>query len=215
MDEQKNDLLSPPSQPISDEDHQTETRRHGEVLVDAILQAAWDELSEFGYAHLTMGQVATRAKTNKATIYRRWSNKAKLVIAAIHKHVSSSIKGIPDTGNLSNDVVILLHKIAQPLQMIGAETLHGLMVEHLGENLMSSMPQLMHTGTEIRSTTAMIKILKNAELRGEVILEKISPRIISLPADLLRYEILISHGSISDKTINEIVNNIFMPLVNS
>ena len=59
----------------------------------------------------------------------------------------------------------------------------------------------------------MITILKNAELQGEVNLEKISPLIISLPLDLLRYEILVTHEPISDKTINEIVDDIFLPLV--
>lgn len=59
----------------------------------------------------------------------------------------------------------------------------------------------------------MMTILKNAETRGEVKLDKISPRVISLPADLLRYEILTIHKPISHKTIDEIVDDIFLPLV--
>jgi len=212
MGEQKNYLFSRPSQSISDVDHHTETRRHGEVLVDAILQAAWDELSEVGYAHLTMGGVASRARTNKAAMYRRWSNKAKLVVAAVHKYVLSPTNGVPDTGDLSNDVFILLRRIAKPMQTIGAETIHGLMVD-LGKDLISSMPQIMHQGPESKLTKAMMMILKNAELRGEVNLGKISSRIISLPLDLLRYEILTTHEPTSDKTINEIIEDIFIPLV--
>jgi len=209
MDEQKNDFLSQPSQSIADEDHHTERRRRGEILEDAILQAAWNELSEVGYVHLTMERVATRASTNKATLYRRWSNKAELVVAALHEHVFSSINDVPNTGNLSNDVLIMLHNIAQPLQIIGAETIHSLMIEHF----ISSIPQIINIGTEGKLTTNMMTILKNAEKRGEVNLEKISNRIISLPPDLLRYEILTTHGPISDKTLNEIVNDIFLPLV--
>jgi hypothetical protein len=56
-------------------------------------------------------------------------------------------------------------------------------------------------------------ILKNAEMRGEVNLEKISPRILSLPADLLRYQLLMTHEPISDKIISEIVDDIFLPLI--
>jgi hypothetical protein len=40
-----------------------------------------------------------------------------------------------------------------------------------------------------------------------------SPRIIALPFDLLRYEILTTHEPTSDQTINEIVDTIFMPLI--
>lgn len=87
------------------------------------------------------------------------------------------------------------------------------MIEHLDKNLISSIPKMMHTGTEFKSTTAMTTILKNAELRGEINLREISPRVISLPMDLIRYEILTTHEPISDKIINEIVDDIFLPLV--
>ena len=116
---------------------------------------------------------------------------------------------------LRNDVLILLLGIAQPLQAIGAKTIHGLMVERLGIDLISSLSQVRQPGTENKFTTAMMTILKNAELRGEVNLGKISPRVISLPADLFRYEILLTQEPISDKTITEIVADIFLPLVHA
>ena len=79
--------------------------------------------------------------------------------------------------------------------------------------LISSLPQILHPGTENKISAALRTILKNAELREEVNLEKISTRVISLSADLLRYEILITQELISDKAIVEIVDDIFMPLV--
>ena len=207
MDKQKNDLISKPSQ--LDGNHHTERRRRGEILEQAILEATWDELSEVGYKRLTIDRIASRAKTNKTTIYRRWANKSNLVLAAAHNHVLSPNKSIPNTGNLSDDVLILLRTLAQPLQIIGAETLHGLMVEHLSKDVISSI----HPGTEDKFIVDMTKILKNAELRGEVNLEKISRRIISLPADLLRYEVLTTYESVYDKTLKEFVDDIFLPLV--
>jgi AcrR family transcriptional regulator len=213
MDEQKSDRRSRSGQTSSEENHCRRARRRGEILETVILQAAWDELSEIGYTHLTIERVAARAKTNKAVIYRRWENKAKLVVAALRKHVPKPAKEVPDTGDLRNDVLILLRGIVQPLETIGAETIHGLMVEYISKDLIASIPQIMHQGTESRLTTAMKTILKQAELRGEVSLEKINPRIISLPINLLRDEILTTHEPISDKTINEIIDDIFLPLV--
>ncbi len=213
MDERNSELISKPVQSIGSENYPTGKRRRGEILEDDILQAAWDELSKVGYVQLTMDGVAKRARTNKSVVYRRWANKGKLVVDALHKHVFSNPQSIPDTGDLSHDVLILLRRIAQPLEIIGADTLHALILEHLGNDLISSIPQMIRPGTEGTLTTSMIKILKNAELRGEVKLEEITPRIISLPLDLLRFEILISHEPISDKTLTEIVDDIFMPLV--
>ena len=213
MEEQPADELSQSGQSNGDEENPTRSRRRGETLEAAILQAAWDELSDVGYDHLTMEGVAARAKTNKAVLYRRWANKAKLVSAASLKFVPRPSNEIPDTGDLRSDVLALLLGIARPLQAIGARTIHGLMVEQLGPELISSLPQILQRGTENRLSSSLRTILKNAELRGEVNLEKISLRVISLPADLLRYEILITQEPISDKAIVEIVDDIFMPLV--
>ena len=209
MDKHENDRT------VGNDDHRGGSRRRGEILETAILQAAWDELNAVGYTHLTMEGVAERAKTNKAVVYRRWANKAALVVAALFKHMPIPSLDTPDTGDLRDDILTLLRKIAQPMQTIGAETIHGLMVEYLSKNMISSMPQIMQRGNDNRLTTAMTTVLKNAELRGEVKLEGLSPRIISLPADLLRYELLSTHEPISDAALTEIVDDIFIPLVRS
>lgn len=196
----------------NDIDKKILTRRRGDELVDAILKAAWDELSEMGYTSLTIEGVAARAKTNKAVIYRRWENKSRLVIETLKKYIPRSEKVTPNTGNLREDVFLLLKRIAVPLQMIGGETIHGLMVEYFSKHIMNSFPQIM-SGIEGRFENYMRDILKNAELRGEVNLEKITSRIISLPLDLVRYEILTTHKPITENVLNEIVDDIFMPLI--
>lgn len=196
----------------NDIDKKILTRRRGDELVDAILKAAWDELSEMGYTSLTIEGVAARAKTNKAVIYRRWENKSRLVIETLKKYIPRSEKVTPNTGNLREDVFLLLKRIAVPLQMIGGETIHGLMVEYFSKHIINSFPQIM-SGIEGRFENYMRDILKNAELRGEVDLEKITSRIISLPLDLVRYEILTTHKPITDNVLNEIVDDIFMPLI--
>jgi Bacterial regulatory proteins, tetR family len=49
---------------------------------NAIHDAMFAELVKLGYAALTIGAVATRAKTGKASIYRRWDTKQNLVLDA-------------------------------------------------------------------------------------------------------------------------------------
>jgi AcrR family transcriptional regulator len=67
-----------------------------------ILDATLDVLAESGYDRLTMDAVAARAKASKATLYRRWSSKASLVIEALHH--SKGPMEVPDTGSLREDL---------------------------------------------------------------------------------------------------------------
>lgn len=214
MDNKNNDHLFQSSQSENDKSCRTGTRRRGKILEEALLEAAWEELCDVGYNRLTMEGVAARAKTNKAVVYRRWANKPILILSVLRKFIPPLYpKEVPNTGNLRDDVFSFLHGIVKPLQILGAETIHSLIVEYLDKDKISSIPQVMHPKTESKLTTAMMTILKNAEMRGEVKLEKISPRVITLPVDLLRYELLTTHEPLSDKTISEIVDDIFMPLV--
>jgi AcrR family transcriptional regulator len=196
------------------------SRRRGEILEDAILLAAWEEISAVGYTHLTMEGVAARAKTNKAVVYRRWPNKGHLIIAALKKYPLKKYLPLlnseaPDSGNLREDVLILLGRITKPLQDIGAETIHGILVDFFDKEKMSSLPRMLQSQDNDRMTSGMRTILEHAEKRGEVHVENINPRIISLPIVLIRYEIIIRHEPISDATLNEIVDDIFLPLIHA
>ena len=67
-----------------------------------ILSATLEVLVDVGYDRLTMDAVAARAKASKATLYRRWTTKPRLVMDALH-----TIKGPPtpvDTGSLRGDL---------------------------------------------------------------------------------------------------------------
>lgn len=188
-------------------------RRRGDALENAILDAVWEELDEVGYSHLTMEGVAVRAKTNKATLYRRWPNKSLLTIAAIHKHMAKPDDGVPNTGDLREDILTLLRRITTPMQIVGAETIHGLMLEHLGKDVLSSFPQIRNSNVDEKWNGIILEILKNAEKRGEISTAQVSSRIISLPMDLLRYEFLITQEPISDETLKDMIDTIFLPLV--
>ena len=191
------------------------TRRRGEILEEAIMNATLDELDQTGYAHLTMEKVADRAGTNKAVLYRRWANKYELVIAALHKRLPKITGEIPNTGNLRDDVYAYLQERIEPFKTIGAQTIRGLMMEPLiWRHVAATMPQFAQRRSENKLTAAMTAIMKNAEKRGEIHLEKLPPRIISLPVDLLQYE-LVTKQEINDTTITEIVDDIFMPLIHA
>jgi len=68
-----------------------------------ILDAALEVLADVGYDRLTMDAVAHRAKASKATLYRRWNSKAKLVVDALARN--KGVPDVPDNGDLRSDLL--------------------------------------------------------------------------------------------------------------
>ncbi|MFB5673820.1 TetR-like C-terminal domain-containing protein [Paenibacillus terreus] len=112
---------------------------------------------------------------------------------------------IPNTGDLRSDVIIALNRLNEILRQIGPETIHGLM------SVLTGIP--LSELINFRRTHTMQTILKRAVERGEIRGEKITPRITSLPVDLVRHEVLITYEPVSQDTIAEIVDEIFLPLI--
>jgi AcrR family transcriptional regulator len=81
-------------------------RRRGQQLQAALLDVAWDELVEVGFANLSMESIAARAQTGIAVLYRRWANKDELVFAAIAHYGQAHPVETPDTGTLRGDPTI-------------------------------------------------------------------------------------------------------------
>jgi AcrR family transcriptional regulator len=185
------------------------TRRRGEKLEDALLDAAWDELQSVGYRRLTIEAVAERAGTSRAVLYRRWRNRPDLVIAAMRYRAPMLSGEIPDTGELRGDVIAVLKRMSDRLTEVGAETVYGILGDYLGDpDLFARVQnQVLHIGAEVMST-----ILERAADRSEA-RPGISPRIARIPTDLFRQELFVSRNPPSAEGIAEIVDEVFLPLV--
>ena len=90
------------------------TRRRGDALERAIYDAVFRQLQTVGYSGLTMEGVAGCARTGKAALYRRWTGKDDLVVDAID-HALPSLADLPDHGDLRQDLLDLLRRMAAML----------------------------------------------------------------------------------------------------
>jgi AcrR family transcriptional regulator len=178
-------------------------RRRGAALEATLLEAAWEELAAVGYARLTMEGVAARARTGKQVLYRRWRNRAELVVAALRHNTGSIVDRIPDTGELRGDVLTLLRRMARRQHDVSPEIIHGLLAEVPDMN-----PEFFTVMRE-----AMTAVLRQAADRGEFTLAALPARVVTLPADLLRNEIFFAREPIGEQTLLEIVDDVFLPLV--
>jgi AcrR family transcriptional regulator len=185
------------------------TRRRGATLEHAVLDAAWAELQKSGYAKLTMERVAERAGTSRAVIYRRWRNRSDLVVAAMRHHQPVLSGAAPDTGALRGDVLAVLRRASARITAIGPDTVIGILSDLLSDDgaFDQVQEQLVRSSAEVMSG-----VLDSAVARGEA-RDDITPRVARLPLDLLRHELLLTHQPPSPRTLEEIVDQIFLPLV--
>ena len=71
----------------------------------AILAAARALLAEKGYAGFSIDEVARRAGAGKPTIYRRWPNKAELIVAVYNEDKAAHMIP-PASGDLAADIEV-------------------------------------------------------------------------------------------------------------
>src|ERR1700679_3413043 len=74
---------------------------------DALRASALDLLATIGYDRLTIDKIAAHAGAGKATIYRRWSGKAELIVDALMCQ-KGALPAAPDTGSLRGDLTALI-----------------------------------------------------------------------------------------------------------
>jgi AcrR family transcriptional regulator len=73
---------------------------------DVVLETTLDVIAEHGVMGISVGTVAARSGVSKATIYRHWGSRARLIHGAISSLQPPSVE--PDTGSLRDDLVVLL-----------------------------------------------------------------------------------------------------------
>lgn len=185
-------------------------RRRGAVLEEALLQAAWDELAENGYASFTMDAVVQRAGTSRPVLYRRWPDRHELVRAAVTHVLARNRLEMPDTGSLRGDVLALMREInATRVQLATVMSVH---LAGYYQETGTSPADLRNLITADRKSSIDVLFSRAAD-RGEIPTEHLTARLRSLPFDLLRYEFFMTLAPVSDQTLEEIVDTVFLPLV--
>ncbi|KAB2382253.1 TetR/AcrR family transcriptional regulator [Actinomadura montaniterrae] len=189
-------------------------RRRGPELEAALLDAAWDELVEAGFAKLTMESVASRAGTGIAVLYRRWANKDQLVLAALEHYRNTHPVDVPDTGTLRGDLLAALTGMGQAraafFAVTAAAAFAGLLT---GTGLTPAQARDRILGDQRHSRIRTI--YQRAHDRGEIDLERIPPAVLALPFDLVRHDLLMDLEPLKPARIRSIVDELFLPLVHA
>lgn len=186
----------------------TDFRRYGAELEDALLDAAEQELNMVGYNGLTMKGVAARAKTSRSVLNRRWSSRIELVLAVLRRHGLITTEP-PNTGCLRTDVLALMNWYIVQFSEIGKGVILGMLSDTAsGYELSFDLQKDIHESI----TKWMSAIREQAVVRGEARPE-IPSIVLTLPIDLLRAEMLIRRDTVTQEFLEKVVDEIFLPLV--
>jgi AcrR family transcriptional regulator len=184
-------------------------RPRGEGLREQeILDAALEVLGEVGYDRLTMDAVAQRAKASKATLYRRWNSKAKLVVEALAR--MKTVPAIPDTGDLRTDLLTAFCGMGGLTDHDTTATLGAVLTA------VSTDPEFAHEFREQVvapksrvSRTVFERARDRGELRPDVDLDIVVPAL----AGVVLHQVFL-FGATPDATLVErVVDQIILPAV--
>jgi AcrR family transcriptional regulator len=183
-------------------------RRRGVELEAALLDAAWEELVEVGFAKLTMESVAARARTGVAVLYRRWANKEQLVFAALERNREAHPIEVPDTGSLRGDLLALLQNTNAARAALWAVTIKSGVLA--GTDLTPAGARNRLPGHQLPRRHDVI--YGRAHDRGEIDLDRVPSAVLALPFDLLRHDMVMNLEPAKLARIESIVDELFLPL---
>ncbi|MFD9811933.1 TetR/AcrR family transcriptional regulator [Streptomyces sp. NPDC059080] len=155
----------------------------------ALLDATLAVLAESGYSGLTTAAVAARAGVSTATLYRRWSSKEDLVVAAAATFTEDP-QGPPDTGSLEGDLRVVLRDKAAAMTGEGGRLMRALIGEAarntvLAQALTAAFLEPVHrrVAEVVRRAVERGEIppAEDADLLGEVVVGPVMSRFILTP----------------------------------
>lgn len=175
----------------------------------AIENAAVEILREVGYEHLTIEAVAARAQVSKATIYRRWKNKAALVADSVHHYAFCKAPTI-DTGTLRGDLIEVLAEKVKTMKSADGQLIAGLMCMARTDEDLSEVLTERLSGY---ASAAHAAIFDRAILRGEIPADAKRELVIQLVPAVIGFRIFMARENINRRFIENFVDDVLLPVL--
>jgi len=183
----------------------------------AILDATLEVLREVGYDRLTIDAVAARAKASKATVYRRWSNKAGLVVDAIQtlkrpRPADGGDSDCPwaDSGSLRGDLVNAVRGFVERLSSEEGKLLAGVMTAQMRD---PELAQAMREATYVDKRRSCRALANRAIARGELTTAAGADTFVEVLPAIMFNRLLLTGEPFDEAFVNHVVDDIALPLL--
>lgn len=189
--------------------HKSPGRPRSDSVRRAILSSTLQLLDELGYAKLTVEGVAALAQAGKATIYRWWSNKARLVGEALMEESDPQLP-FPDTGSVREDFRRQLQLVAQLFNSPKGKRIAMIIgVAQEEPELLESFRTHFLASRRAEAGQILQRGVRRGELRSEVFSE------VALDAlyGPLYFRLLTDHGSLSPDYVDAVCDLVMTGLL--
>ncbi|HEY3086886.1 MAG TPA: TetR/AcrR family transcriptional regulator [Jatrophihabitantaceae bacterium] len=189
-------------------------RKRGAELEDAIHDAVFAELADVGYAGFTVEAVAARAKTGKASIYRRWGTKQDLVVEAFLARfggpgdILEELRSEP--GATTRELLVrLATRICEASDAAG-EVMRAVACEATRDpELAAAVEQKVHNPKR----AAFVELLRRGVERGEVRPDAACSLYADILPAMLTYQMVLNNQRVTEQDAIRIVDHVVLPLI--
>jgi len=190
-------------------------RRRGAALEDAIRQAAFDELSEVGYTAFSVEAVAARARTGKASIYRRWPTKQELVMDALIAVLPAPADcGVEVEIDDSVTTVAALYRVAQAIGAVitspSGDVMRAIKCEAASD---PELAKLIDERFQAPRRAFLLGLLRRGVERGEVRPGADTQLVADVLPAVLMHRVIMQRERLGPREIRQIMEQVFIPLV--
>lgn len=173
-----------------------------------ILDAAVRVLASVGYDRLTMDTVAAEAKASKATLYRRWQNKAALVVDAVSRAKGMPAQDGPSTGSLRGDLLASWCGRAGWSSTLPMSVMGGLMTAlHTDEELGTAFRESF-LGPRLALSR---RVFEDANARGEIADDIDLDLMMSLLPSVCVHQEFVLNRTLDDAFVEKVIDAVVLP----
>jgi AcrR family transcriptional regulator len=190
-------------------------RPRDETRDAAILDATISVLQDVGYDRLTIDAVAAHARASKATVYRRWPNKAALVVEAIGRLHPAPPPGeqpaclFPDTGSLRGDLLAGLKQMVTMLATDEGKLMAAILTAQVRDPDLAAAIQ----GTMADKQRSCQMVVDRAIARGDLTSTTGVAAFVEVVPAMLYNRLLITGEAFDTEFVTRLVDDIALPLL--
>jgi AcrR family transcriptional regulator len=190
-------------------------RKRGAALEDAILEAAFGELSEVGYTAFTVEGVAARARTGKASIYRRWPTRSHLMLDALCVHLPSVsdcgiATEIPEHMSTADALRGVARAISRVIASPAGEVIRAIKCEAVRD---PELARAIDDRFQAPRREFLLQLLRRGIARGEVRPGADTALVADVLPAVLTHRVIMQREPITQRVITDIIEQVLLPLI--
>ena len=168
---------------------------------DVVLEATLDVIAEEGVTGISVDTVAARSGVSKATIYRHWGSRARLIHAAISSLQQPTAE--PDTGSLRGDLAELLVHLVEYFETPSVARVFPSFIDAAIRD-----PELaqLRQDTLRRGRSSFERVVRRGIERGELPADVDVGLVVDLARSPIIYRRVVAQAPVSTSEVEPIVD---------